>query len=76
MPEPLAGRPSITVPGSEQIVVEPWPAGGWVVRMEGHPTPISRHDTEEEARARAAAYSRGLERQRLQTDGGRAPGPA
>jgi len=41
--------------------------------MEGHPTPISRHDTEEEARTRAAAYSRGLERDRPDADGGYAP---
>lgn len=47
------------------IRVEPWPGGGWVVRMAGHPAPVSRHDTEEEARDRAAAYERGLERERL-----------
>lgn len=44
------------------ILVEPWPAGGWVVRLEGHPVPVSRHDTEEEAQSRAASYRRGLER--------------
>ena len=45
-----------------KVVVEPWPAGGWVVRLEGHPAPVSRHDTVEEAKSRAAAYRRGLER--------------
>ena len=45
-----------------RIHVEPWPAGGWVVRLEGHPTPISRHDTEDEANFRAAAYANALER--------------
>ena len=44
------------------VVVEPWPAGGWAVRLEGHPVPVSRHDTEEDAHSRAAAYRRGLER--------------
>ena len=43
------------------IRVEPWPAGGWVVRLGS--TPISHHDTEEEALDRAAAYQRGLERE-------------
>jgi hypothetical protein len=42
--------------------VEPSPAGGYVVRLRGEPVPISRHDTEEEAEAAAAAYNRGLER--------------
>lgn len=46
-----------------RVYVEPWPAGGWVVRLDRHPTPICRHDTEEEAEARAAAYRRGLERE-------------
>jgi putative redox protein len=44
--------------------IEPWPAGGWAVRLRGHPAPVSRHDTEEEAEARAAAYARGLDRDR------------
>lgn len=51
---PLAGLP--------RVYVEPWPAGGWVVRLDEHPVPVSRHDTEEEAESRAAAYRRGLER--------------
>ncbi len=44
-----------------RVHVEPWPAGGWVVRL--GTTPISRHDTEEEAVDRAGAYRRGLERE-------------
>jgi GNAT superfamily N-acetyltransferase len=44
--------------------VEPSPAGGYFVRVEGVPAPVSRHDTEEEAEAAAAAYRRGV-------DGGR-----
>jgi hypothetical protein len=52
-------------PDDRHVRVEPWPGGGWVVRIAGHPTPVSRHDTEEEARERAAAYVRGLERERL-----------
>jgi hypothetical protein len=43
-----------------EIRVEPWPGGGFAVRMDGHPAPVSRHDTEEEALERAAAYQRGL----------------
>jgi GNAT superfamily N-acetyltransferase len=39
--------------------VEPSPAGGWHVKLEGHDAPVSRHDTEEEALARAAAYRLG-----------------
>ncbi|HSO98050.1 MAG TPA: DUF2188 domain-containing protein [Solirubrobacteraceae bacterium] len=46
------GGPLVSVP---KVVVEPWPAGGWVVRLEGHPAPVSRHDTVEEAKSRAAA---------------------
>jgi hypothetical protein len=42
-----------------EIRVEPLPGGGYVVRMAGHPAPVSRHDTEE-ALERAAAYQRGL----------------
>ena len=45
-----------------RVYVESWPAGGWVVRLAGHPVPISRFDTEEEAESRATAYRRGLER--------------
>jgi GNAT superfamily N-acetyltransferase len=42
--------------------VEPSPAGGYFVRLRGEPAPVSRHDTEEEAEAAAAAYERGLQR--------------
>jgi hypothetical protein len=46
--------------------VEPSPAGGYFVRLRGEAAPVSRHDTEEEAEAAAAAYERGLEREYLQ----------
>jgi GNAT superfamily N-acetyltransferase len=39
--------------------VQPSPAGGWHVRLAGNDAPVSHHDTEEEALARAAAYGRG-----------------
>jgi GNAT superfamily N-acetyltransferase len=42
--------------------VEPSPAGGYFVRLRGEAAPLSRHDTEEEADAAAAAYERGLAR--------------
>jgi GNAT superfamily N-acetyltransferase len=42
--------------------VEPSPAGGYFVRLRGESAPLSRHDTEEEAEAAAAAYERGLAR--------------
>jgi GNAT superfamily N-acetyltransferase len=42
--------------------VEPSPAGGYYVRLRGEAAPLSRHDTEEEAEAAAAAYERGLAR--------------
>ncbi len=42
--------------------VEPSPAGGYFVRIRGEAAPVSRHDTEEEAEAAAAAYERGLAR--------------
>jgi RimJ/RimL family protein N-acetyltransferase len=42
--------------------VEPSPAGGYFVRLRGEAAPLSRHDTEEEAEAAAAAYERGLRR--------------
>ena len=45
-----------------RLWVEPWPSGGYAVRLEGASTPLSRHDTEEEAAERAAAYERGLSR--------------
>jgi hypothetical protein len=37
-----------------------------MVRIAGHPVPVSRHDTEEEALERAAAYRRGLEREQAE----------
>ena len=43
--------------------VEPSPAGGYFVRLRGEAAPLSRHDTEEEAQAAAAAYDRGLARE-------------
>ena len=43
--------------------VEPSPSGGYFVRAEGVPAPVSRHDTEEEAEAAAAAYARGVSRE-------------
>jgi GNAT superfamily N-acetyltransferase len=43
--------------------VEPSPAGGYFVRIRGEAAPVSRHDTEEEAEAAAAAYERGLSRE-------------
>lgn len=56
----------MTGPGEQaasppRLYVEPHPAGGWTVRISGHDAPVSRHDTEEEARAKAAAYQRGVE---------------
>jgi hypothetical protein len=42
--------------------VEPSPAGGYYVKMEGVDAPVSRHDTEEEAEAAAWAYRHGTER--------------
>ena len=43
-----------------RFTVEPSPAGGYLVRMEGSEAPLSHHDTLEEAEARAAAYERGV----------------
>src|SRR3954447_4916735 len=43
--------------------VEPSPAGGYFVRLRGEAVPLSRHDTEEEAEAAAAAYDRRLARE-------------
>lgn len=54
---------------SPRVYVEAWPGGGWTVRIAGHPVPISRHDTEEDALERAAAYRRGLERERAEAGG-------
>jgi hypothetical protein len=48
-----------------RVYVEQWPSGGWAVKLTGHPVPVSRHDTEEEALERARAYEAGLERERL-----------
>jgi GNAT superfamily N-acetyltransferase len=45
-----------------RLWVEAWPTGGYVVRTDGSPAPLSRHDTEEEAEQRMAAYERGLSR--------------
>ena len=45
-----------------RIYMEPWPAGAFVVRLEGHPVPVSRHDTQDEAEFRAAADHSVLER--------------
>jgi hypothetical protein len=42
------------------------PSGGWSVKLTGHPVPVSRHDTEVEAHAKAAAYRRGVERAHTQ----------
>ena len=44
-----------------RFTVEPSPAGGYHVRMEGSSAPLSRHDTREEAEARLAAYRRGVD---------------
>ena len=51
-------------PLAPRVFTEPWPSGGWAVRLAGHPVPISRHDTEDEAAERATAYGRGLARER------------
>lgn len=45
-----------------RFTVEPSPAGGFHVRMEGSAAPLSHHDTLEEAEARVAAYQRGATR--------------
>jgi GNAT superfamily N-acetyltransferase len=42
-----------------RFTVDPSPAGGYHVRMEGSPAPLSHHDTLEDAEARIAAYQRG-----------------
>jgi GNAT superfamily N-acetyltransferase len=44
-----------------RFTVEPSPAGGYSVRMDGSPAPLSHHDTREEAEARLAAYRRGVD---------------
>ena len=48
-----------------RISIEPSPAGGYFVRVAGVDAPVSRHDTEEEAQAAAAAYGRGVEENRV-----------
>jgi Uncharacterized protein conserved in bacteria (DUF2188) len=48
-----------------RIIVEAWPSGGWAVRIDGHPVPVSRHDTEDEALDRAAAYRQGFANEQL-----------
>ena len=55
-----------------EVYVEQWPSGGWVVRLAGHPVPVSRHDTEDDALDRAASYQRGLavERTRIARERG------
>jgi GNAT superfamily N-acetyltransferase len=45
--------------------VEPSPSGGYFVRVAGVDAPLSRHDTEEEAEAAAAAYDRGVRDNRV-----------
>lgn len=47
-----------------QFYVEAWPSDGWAVKLAGHRVPVSRHDTEPEAKAKADAYQRGVERDR------------
>jgi uncharacterized protein DUF2188 len=47
---------------TQHFFVEARPGGGWSVKLIGHPAPISRHDTEDEAEAKAKAYRRGAER--------------
>ncbi len=44
-----------------RVRIEPWPSGGGAVKLHDHLTPVSRHDTEDEAHAKAAAYQRGLD---------------
>jgi fumarylacetoacetase len=44
-----------------RVIVEPSPSGGYFVRVAGVDAPVSRHDTEEEAEAAAAAYRHGIE---------------
>ena len=55
--------PGRAYPPLVRCYVEPSPAGGYFVRLRGEAAPLSRHDTEEEAEAAAAAYDRGLARQ-------------
>ena len=55
-------EPQGTTKLAPRVYVEPWPAGGWVVRLADDPRPVSRHDTQEEAEFRAAAYQRAIAR--------------
>jgi GNAT superfamily N-acetyltransferase len=48
-----------------RIFVEPSPSGGYFVRVSGVDAPVSRHDTEEDADAAAAAYRRGVDENRM-----------
>ncbi len=49
--------------GTLRFYVEPSPSGGYFVKLEGADAPISRHDTEEEALERRAAYEAGAARE-------------
>ena len=44
-----------------RFYVEPSPAGGYRVMLRGTPSPVSVHDTEEEAQERMLAYQAGME---------------
>jgi hypothetical protein len=57
-----------------RFYVEPSPAGGYFVKLAGNDAPVSRHDTEEEAEAAAAAYARGVEAERVVRAATRAEG--
>jgi hypothetical protein len=48
-----------------RFFVELSPSGGYFVRVEGADAPLSRHDTEDEAAAAAAAYERAVEAERI-----------
>jgi GNAT superfamily N-acetyltransferase len=45
--------------GPMRFYVEPSPAGGYHVKLEGIPAPVSHYDTAEEAEAKRLAYERG-----------------
>jgi predicted acylesterase/phospholipase RssA len=60
-------RETLTQPRIEpaaQFYVEAWPSSGRVVKLAAHRVPVSRHDTEHGAQAKAHAYQRGVERER------------
>jgi hypothetical protein len=67
--EPRAKGESSAVPARDPVYVEPLPSGGYAVRLADHPAPVSRHDTEEEAHERAAAYRRGIAMETLRSLG-------